>query len=128
MNKIDEIKILNRKAVFVFLVYFIMGFVSVTFFVWVFVRQEPGSFDGKTHLQEDINIINPLGNESDPQNSTNPAYKFWYAPENSFGIQQTKSVNWSWFWKVFRKNSMWQLEAWHPVQEVWISEDRKSVV
>jgi len=56
------------------------------------------------------------------ESNDSAAYHYWYAPENSFGIQEMKEVNWSYFWQLFRQHSAWQLEAWHPVLEEWVSE------
>jgi len=49
-------------------------------------------------------------------------YETVVVPENSFGIgnHTIKEVNWSFFWKLFKNHAMWQLEAWHPVNLVWV--------
>ena len=68
------------------------------------------------------------GNESDPENSSVPAYLYWWSfpPENSIGgvsePTRFQVVNWSWFWKVFRRNAAWQLEGWNPQESEWVSE------
>lgn len=38
------------------------------------------------------------------------AYHYWYAPENSFGIQEMKTVNWSYFKQLFLAHITWMLE------------------
>jgi len=38
------------------------------------------------------------------------AYHYWYAPENSFGISSTKTVNWSYFKQLFLAHTDWMLE------------------
>ncbi|GAH06120.1 unnamed protein product, partial [marine sediment metagenome] len=50
----------------------------------------------------------PLGD--DPIDNTSAAYNYWYAPENSFGISSTKTVNWSYFKQLFLKHTDWMLE------------------
>ena len=48
-------------------------------------------------------ILNPLddppGDEEEPV-----AYDYWYAPENSFGISETKDINWSYFQSLFNNH------------------------
>ena len=39
-----------------------------------------------------------------------PAYDYWYAPPSSFGIKETKSVNWSHFKSLFNAHTDWILE------------------
>jgi len=60
---------------------------------------------------EDKNV--PVGEEP----SEGEAYHYWYAPENSFGTSYMKTVNWSYFWELFKDHSAWQLEAWHWHEE-----------
>jgi len=36
-----------------------------------------------------------LSVDSDNPSDDSPAYDYWYAPENSFGISETKTINWS---------------------------------
>jgi len=50
------------------------------------------------------------------------AFHYWYAPSNTFGIQEIREVNWSWFWQRFNQYSEWQMEGWHPVQQEWVTE------
>ncbi|NIQ88017.1 MAG: hypothetical protein GWN93_02585, partial [Deltaproteobacteria bacterium] len=38
------------------------------------------------------------------------AYHYWYAPENSFGIQDMRTVNWSFFKEKFTKHTYWRLQ------------------
>ena len=40
----------------------------------------------------------------DPGDNASAAYDYWYAPENSFGISETKSVNWSYFKQLFNEH------------------------
>jgi len=49
-------------------------------------------------------------------------YEHFVPPAGSFGMDETtfKTVNWSYFWSIFRDHSDWQLEAWHPVNEEWV--------
>jgi len=51
-------------------------------------------------------------------------YDHFIPPENSFGAEETifKTVNWSKFWNLFTTHSAWQLQAWHPILEEWVSE------
>jgi len=57
------------------------------------------------------------------ETNNSPAYHYWYAPENSFGISEMKTPNYDHFWNnVFIPHSAWQLEAWHPVNQEWVSE------
>ena len=119
-NFCDKLKENSSRSYRWYFVGGIVGAVFVFFIISIFFSGHIGFADRKQHEVSIIDNISPVGNESDPQNSSNPAFEYWYAPPNSFGIQQTKSVNWSWFWKIFKQNSMWQLEAWHPVQEVWV--------
>jgi len=47
------------------------------------------------------------------------AYNYWYAPENSFGIQQTKNVNFT-FWKKWLKQYFsYELEARPNNESEW---------
>lgn len=45
----------------------------------------------------------------------------WYAPEDSFGIQNMTLVNWSYFWKMFKQHSLWDLEIYNPQTTLWES-------
>jgi outer membrane protein assembly factor BamB len=64
----------------------------------------------------DINIVT---GDDPPLDS--PAYDYWYAPENSFGIQETKTVNWS-YWKSWLKDNFhWQLQG-SPNGNVWYND------
>lgn len=64
----------------------------------------------KDAYDNDDNYINL----TDPPNPTKPldveAYDYWYAPEDSFGIRETKIVNWSFFKELFLAHTDWILE------------------
>jgi len=47
----------------------------------------------------------PLG---DPPSGS--PYDYWYAPPNSFGIEEMKTVNWSYFKDLFLAHTDWMLE------------------
>jgi len=49
-------------------------------------------------------IVSPLGD------ANGSAYHYWYAPSNSFGISETKTVNWSYFKQLFLAHTDWMLE------------------
>ena len=79
----------------------------------VFFPQESYSFDGKTTIQSDKEVITPIG---DPTN----AYDIWNAPLQSFGIQTMKTVNWSFFKNKFQnhfyKDCMYKRYSYSPWQ------------
>jgi len=54
-----------------------------------------------------------VGDPPDP-----PAYDYWYAPENSFGIDSTRSVNWSHFKQLFKNNFDYLLE--YRINDEWV--------
>ena len=66
-------------------------------------------------INVDTKILNPefLGDEL----NNNEAYN---RRPNSFGGNIT--MNWSYFWGLFKQYSAWQLEAWNPQIETWIDE------
>lgn len=62
----------------------------------------------ETLLDDNLNI-NPVGDDP-PLDPDGEAYHYWYAPENSFGISSTKTVNWSYFKQLFLAHTDWMME------------------
>lgn len=62
--------------------------------------------DFSTDTVDDVDVV-VVGDEPplEPE-----AYHYWYAPPNSFGIQETKTVNWSYFKQLFLAHTDWMLE------------------
>lgn len=91
-------------AIGTFVIAFILGFSLV---IPIFAGKS-----GLEILQEflegdiDKNIAD-VGEEIPPEAE---AYHYWYAPENSFGIPSTKTVNWSYFKSLFLEHTDWMLE------------------
>jgi len=56
--------------------------------------------------------------ESDPVENIEPYHILNVG--NGFGTA-TKILNVSYFWDLFRSHGAWQLEAWHPIDEEWVS-------
>jgi len=111
-----EPRISTRNKIIMAIVMLCLGGISV---IPILQRKE-GEFHVSELLVDELNKNRSVfGNESMENES---AYHYWYAPDGSFGIQELKTVNWSHFWKLFGECSAWQLEAWHPVQEIWVSE------
>ena len=63
---------------------------------------------------EDINI-------TDPPNPPEGPYDTYSAPQNSFGMQTMKLVNWSYFWDFFDQHAHWALERYDTGSEEWVS-------
>ena len=55
-------------------------------------------------------LLIPTSDEPPGDEPDSPAYDYWYAPPNSFGIKETKSVNWSHFKSLFNAHTDWILE------------------
>ncbi len=74
-------------------------------------------FDNKTGVEsiqsffEGVEGTIPESVGDDPIDNQSAAYDYWYAPENSFGIESTKSVNWTFFKQLFLAHTDWMLEA-----------------
>ena len=64
------------------------------------------------YLMDVVSDTDEIASEvsDDPIDNTSAAYDYWYAPENSFGISETKSVNWSYFKQLFLAHTDWMLE------------------
>ena len=54
-------------------------------------------------------VLLPVGDP--PVYPDGSPYDYWYAPPNSFGISETKSVNWTYFKQLFLAHTDWMLEA-----------------
>lgn len=81
-------------------------------------------FDNRERLSGQSFIADTI-NKKDVGTDYNdtPAYYYFNAPVNSWGIGDTKIINDELFWDIFdnESNVYWQLFAWHPVQEIWVS-------
>jgi len=61
-----------------------------------------------------INLTDP------PENGTNTEpYLYWSPPGNNLGIQNIKTVNYTYFWKYFTNHTKWQMEGWNPQTQQW---------
>lgn len=111
----------NRKALYMALgsciVASILGMLIV-----INLYDDRTTFENRQSLLDDNIDINPVADA--PGNNTTAAYHYWYAPENSFGIAETKTLNWS-YWKPWLKNNFyWNLTAspnlvdWYDANEL----------
>jgi len=71
---------------------------------------------------EYVNITDPPDPPLDPDIE---AYHYWSAPEHSFGISSTKTVNWSYFKQLFLAHTDWMLE--YKRYEYSDTEDDKTI-
>jgi len=71
-----------------------------------------GGRNGLEIIQEflDSNGSTDVVSVGDPPANESAAYHYWYAPENSMGIKETKTVNWSYFKQLFLAHTDWMLE------------------
>ncbi len=83
---------------------FILGFVGISMILIGFFNVNPSFFGRKTGMVSNIDDLSPVG-DIEPE-----AYIYWYAPPNSFGIRETKTVNWSYFKQLFNSHTDWILE------------------
>jgi len=67
-------------------------------------------------IQSQIQGIKPSVLSDDPVD--NPAYDYWYAPSNSFGISEMKEVNWTTFRNLFKNNFQYSLE--YRISDTWV--------
>jgi len=96
----------------------IIAFLIGSLTVIPFLQRKEGGFDGKTLLVDTLNK-NTLGDEI----NNDEAFFTIEPPTNSgFGTNNIRVANWSYFWKLFNQHSAWQLEAWHPQLNEWVSE------
>jgi len=65
-----------------------------------------------------------LSVDSDNPSDDSPAYDYWYAPENSFGISETKTINWSYFKSLFLAHTDWMLEYKRYSYSSWTDGDQ----
>jgi len=61
----------------------------------------------------------PLNPPDNPEYNTTPAY--FFQGTNIPGSFIRKIPNFDYFWNLFIKHSMWQLEGWNPNTQQWIS-------
>ena len=81
-----------KNDILTLIVFFMMGFnLCIPIMQKQFDVEEIGAITA---------IAEPLGDE--PGENESAAYDYWYAPENSFGISETKTVNWSYFKQLFQ--------------------------
>jgi len=81
---VDKIKNKTRFSYKYYIFGILMGLVFVLLLGMVFFNINIGGFSRK---YEELKVLDKkivVGNESDPQNSSNPAYEFWYAPPKSY--------------------------------------------
>jgi len=120
---VDKCKFKKRKQVFkVFLVSLSVSFLVGTLVVFPFFDDRRGVFIPRSGVDiAEKDIVQGVGDDP-PVEPEAYIYEHFIPPDNSFGLGETtfKTVNWSYFWQLFRNHSLWQLEAWHPVQEVWV--------
>ena len=50
----------------------------------------------------------------------NKPYDYWYAPENTMGIKEMKTVNWNYFKQLFLSHTDWSLEYKRYVTSSWM--------
>ena len=89
MNQAKK-KNIKRNSIQLF-IGIILGSILFAFFVVPFFQRKTEGFDEETQLQPILEIPTVLG--VDFNNSA--AYHYWYAPNNSIGINQWKNVNFS---------------------------------
>jgi len=103
---------------FYFLFGFLVSFCLVVGLVLPLVHRDNFQ-DLIDEMGSNKNLVIEESGEQPPASDVE-AYIYHYAPSNSFGSGDIKTVNWSYFWSLFKTHSAWQLEAWHPVQEQWV--------
>ena len=65
------------------------------------------------------NIVILQVNSEPTDEEINEPYIYWFAPENSFGIESTKTVNWSFFNDFFQDYIDWNLKYKRYIYSEW---------
>lgn len=95
-----------RKGFVIFAGSFTVAFLFFSIVLLPFYSRESELVEG------DGFVADVLGDED------NPAFDYWYAPDNSFGMKEFKSVNWTTFKNLFRNNFQVSLE--YRITDTWI--------
>jgi len=121
------------ELVYILLLVLIITFIEVPLLVMFFTKKGWWKRNWKkivtvasiiTIGSASISLLPVGGPVDDPPDDEPYLYEYIVPPVDSFGIGETifKTVNWSYFWQLFLAHSAWQLEAWHPILEEWVTE------
>lgn len=114
--KVDHLfhKKRNVKKYFIAFGVFLVSTIIITLAVLPVFDEKKGLFGRKTPIQSIIDK-----STTGEQTINGSAYHYWYAPENSFGIQSTKTVNFTFWKKWLKKYFSYELEARGNNESEW---------